>query len=282
MRSPTPPRVSGTKGSTVYHMGMWPRRRRQRALWPQVLLLTAIIGSLVLSYHALLWYWEKTAPPEVTVPELIAMTELEATKALSAVGLRAEVVARKTDEEITAGCVIAAEPPPGREVKLGRLVRLTVSAGSRWAIVPDVREMSVERARALLRQENLTIGRETARYDDGVPVGYVAAQAPQPEQRVPRGTPVDLFVSKGSAPRIEPVRDMAGPGVRRTEIDYVVPPGASLQEVRIVVQDQRGERTVYRRMHRPGERVRQTVQGEGPGAAVRVYLSGLVVEERPL
>ena len=247
-----------------------------------MLQLMAIIGFLVLSYHGLLWYWEKTAPPAVIVPEVVAMTQLEATKALSAAGLRAEVVARKTDEDTAEGCVIAAEPPPGREVKLGRLVRLTLSAGSRWAIVPDVREMSVERARALLRQENLTIGRETARYDDNVPVGYLVAQAPQPEQRVPRGTPVDLFVSKGSAPRIEPVQDRGRPGLRRTEIDYVVPPGASLQEVRIVVQDRKGERTVYRRMHRPGERVRETVQGEGPGATVQVYLSGLVVEERPL
>jgi serine/threonine-protein kinase len=247
-----------------------------------VLELFAIIGFLFLSYHGALWYWERTAPRAVTVPQLIGMTEVEATKGLSAAGLRSEVVARKADEEIPEGSILAAEPPPGREVKVGRLVRLTLSAGSRWAVVPDVREMSVERARALLRQANLTLGRETARYDDGVPVGYVLGHAPEPDQRVPRGTPVDLLISKGPTPLVEPADDVGGPGIRRTEIDYVVPPGASLQEVRIVVEDQRGKRMVYRHRHRPGERVRESVEGTGPGVTVRVYLSGLVVQEKPL
>jgi beta-lactam-binding protein with PASTA domain len=262
---------------------MWPGRRRpQRVLWPQVLELLAIVGFIVLSYHGLLWYWEESAPPATAVPHVVGMTELEATKMLSAAGLESEVVARKTDEEVPAGSVLSVEPPPGRQVKLGRLVRLTLSAGSRWAIVPDVREMSVERARALLRQENLSIGRETARYSDGIPVGYVVGHAPGPDQKVPRGTPVDILVSKGPTPQVEPSDVPGGPGRRRAEVDYVVPPGASLQEVRIVVDDRNGKRTVYRQMHRPGERIHQTLEGEGPGAVARVYLSGLLVEERPI
>lgn len=262
---------------------MWPGRRRpQRVLWPQVLELLAIVGFLVVSYHGLVWYWEETAPPATFVPQVVGVTELEATKMLSAVGLQSEVVARKTDEEVSEGSVLSAEPPPGREVKVGRVVRLTLSAGSRWAVVPDVREMSIERARALLRQENLTIGKETARYADEVPVGYVVGHAPGPDQKVPRGTPVDLLVSKGPTPRVEPSGMPGGPGLRRAEVDYVVPPGASLQEVRIVVEDRNGKRTVYQQMHRPGERVHQVLEGEGPGATARVYLSGLLVEEYPI
>jgi len=274
------PRTSIPTGPQV---GMWPKRRpSRRPLLPQVMELLAIIAVLVLSYHGLLWYWEMTAPKEVTVPKVVGMTELEATKMLSAAGLRSEVVTRKADEEIPPGAVLAVEPPPGREVKLGRLVRLTLSSGSRWAIVPDVREMSVDRARALLRQENLTVGKETARYDGKVPVGYVLVQAPEPDQRVPRATPVDLVVSKGPAPIVEQPEGRSGEGLRRTEVDYQVPPGANLQEVRIVVQDRRGERTVYRNVHHPGETVRETVSGEGPGAVVRLYLSGLLVEEKAI
>ena len=272
------PRASTPTGPEV---GMWPKRRpSRRPLMPQVLELLAIIAFLILSYHGLLFYWEKTAPKNVTVPTVVGMTELEATKVLSAVGLRSEVVARKADEEIPPGAVLAAEPPPDRAVKVGRLVRLTLSSGSRWAMVPDVREMSVDRARALLRQENLTVGKETARWDGKVPVGYVLGQAPEPDQRVPRATPVDLVVSKGAAPVVEQPEGRSGEGLRRTQVEYQVPPGANLQEVRIVVQDQQGERTVYRNVHHPGETVRETVSGEGSGAVVRVYLSGLLVEEK--
>ena len=274
------PRASTATGPQV---GMWPKRRpSRRPLMLQVLELVAIIAFLMLSYHGLLFYWEKTAPKNVTVPKVVGMTELEATKVLSTAGLRSEVVARKADEEIPPGAVLAAEPPPDREVKVGRLVRLTLSSGSRWAIVPDVREMSVDRARALLRRENLAVGKENASWDGRVPVGYVLGQAPEPDQRVPRSTPVDLVVSKGSAPVVELPERGGAEGLRRTRVEYQVPPGANLQEVRIVVQDRRGERTVYRNVHHPGEMVREMVSGEGPGAVVRVYLSGLLVEEKAI
>lgn len=264
-------------------VGMWPRRRpSQRPLRPQVLELLAIIAFLVLSYHGLMFYWETTAPKSVAVPNVVGMTEVEAAKVLSTAGLRSEVVARKADEEIPLGAVLAVEPPPEREVRVGRLVRVTLSSGSRWAMVPDVREMSVDRARALLRQESLSIGKETARWDSKVPVGYVLGQAPEPDQRVPRATPVDLVVSKGSAPVVETPDEGGQGGVRRTQVEYEVPPGANLQEVRIVVQDSKGERTVYRNVHHPGETVREAVSGEGPNVVVRVYLSGLLVEEKTI
>ncbi len=273
-------KIPSTRPSRQPQVGMWPRRRaQQRSLLPQFIEMLAIIGFIVLSYHAVFWYWQKTEPAEVTVPTVLGLTAMEAERLLVAAGLRSEVVARKTSEEVAEGAVLVAEPAPGRAVKAGRLVRLTLSSGSRWSIVPGVREMSVDRARALLREEKLTIGNESARYHEEVPLGYVIGHAPQPEQRVPRGTPVDLVVSKGSAPTIVPIEEESGP--RRTRVDYQVPPGASLQEIRIVVQDKNGERTVYRNFHRPGERVQETVTGEAPGTVVRVYLSGVLAQETP-
>jgi serine/threonine-protein kinase len=263
---------------------MWPRRRPpRRPLLPQFIELVVIIGFLVASYYTALWYWDYTAPREAEVPKVVGMTQAEARKVLSAAGLRVALVGRKPSEDIPAEAVLMAEPPPGRRVREGRLIRLTLSSGSRWSVVPDVRDMSVDRARALLRAAKLTVGSEQARYDPDVPVGYVLAQAPEPDQKVPRGTSVDVWVSKGPPPQVEVAAGQpTALGARRTEVDFAVPPGPSLQEVRISVQDQRGERTVYRNFHRPGERVRQTISGEGPEITIRVYLSGLLVQEKKI
>jgi len=267
---PRPPRV-----------GMWPARRRpQKPLLPQVIELAAIIVFLVISYHALLWYWTWTAPKEAAVPQLVGMKEEEALRVLDAAGLRAEVTNRKASEDRPAGVVLSAEPPPGREVKVGRKVRLVVSSGSRWAVVPDLRDMSVDRARALVAQANLEVGRQLARFHESIPVGYVIAQDPEPKRKLPRGTEVDLVVSKGLAPTAEPVEPERRPAVRSTRLDYVIPPGASLQEVRIVVADRRGERTVYRSFHHPGERISEQVTGEGPEAVARLFVSGVVAIEK--
>jgi hypothetical protein len=263
---------------------MWPRRRRpQRPLLPQFAELAAIVGFLVLAYHGVFWYWERTAPAAVRVPEIVGLPQDEAAKVLNAAGLRARVLGTKTDEEIPDGAVVLSEPPPGRQVKVGRVVRFAVSSGSRWSVVPDVREMSVDRARALLRKAKLAIGQETARYDNEMPIGYVVGHAPKPGQQVPRGNAVDLWVSKGQEPEINLIDDEAiDDEARSTQIDYTVPPGATLQELRIVVRDEHGERIVYRKFHRPGERVTEIVSGEGQSIVVRVFLSGLLVREKTI
>lgn len=260
----------------------WPRPARPgRALLPQFLELLLIVGLLIGAYYGVMWYWEHSAPKEVKVPKVVGLTQREAEAVLEAIGLRATVVAQKADEEIPEGAVLEAEPPPERRVRAGRLVRLTLSSGSRWSIVPDVRDMSVDRARALLRKAGLSVGRERAVYDSKVPVGYVVSQAPDPGEQVPRSMGVDLSVSKGAAPVVTEVEPPVAPDTERTmDVQFVVPPGAGLQEVRIAVQDAQGERTVYKLIHEPGDEIVKTVSGKGPHVTVKVYLSGEVMQER--
>jgi serine/threonine-protein kinase len=168
-------------------------------------------------------------------------------------------------------------------VKAGRAVRLTVSSGSRWAKVPDVGDMSVDRARALLKQAKLVVKREKAVYHPKVPVGYVLGQQPAPGAKVPRGTEMGLVISKGPEPAVEEIDEGSAPaGPRSMTVTLAVPPGASLQEVKIIVTDAKGEHVAYEEYHEPGDEISQRVTGEGPNALVRVYLSGLLVQEKKL
>lgn len=263
---------------------MWPRRpRHRRSLRPQLVELVLIIAAMLIAYHSLLFIWERTAPAEVEVPEIVGLTEAEAVKLLEAAGLRVEQAPAKHTDEVPDGRVVLSEPPPKRKVKVGRLVRITLSAGSRWATVADVCDMSRDRALALLREAGLSVGREQARYDAKVPLGYVLEQDPAKGEKVRRGSSVDLIISKGPAPPVEVVEDPSrGAGVRSADIDLVIPPGASLQEVRITVRDDDGERNAYVGNHGPGERITQTVTGRGGTIRIQVFLSGLLIQERAI
>jgi len=263
---------------------MWPATRRpRRALWPQFIELMAILVFIVGAYYATIWVWTRTAPRNTTVPKIVDLQRQEAIGLLQSAGLDSEVISEKASEEQPEGVVLAAEPGQGRTVKVGRLVRLTISSGSRWATMPDVSDMSVDRARALLKQARLVVKREKARYHPKVPVGYVLGQNPPPGGKVPRGTEVDLVVSKGPEPETEVIQDQpADAGPHSKSIELTVPPGASLQEVKIIVTDSQGEHVAYREYHEPGDVVTETVTGEGPNAVVRVYLSGLLVQEKSL
>jgi len=263
---------------------MWPASRRpRRAILPQFIEMLAIVAFLVVAYHLTMWGWAHTAPKEVTVPKIVGLQQQEAAGLLRSLGFESEVISEKASEDVPEGRVLDAEPGAGRVVKVGRTVRLTISSGSRWAKVPNVGDMSVDRARALLKQGRLVVKREKAKYDPKVPVGYVLGQSPPPGGKVPRGTEVDLLVSKGPEPDTEVIEDQpADSGSHSRTIELTVPPGASLQEVKIIVTDKSGEQVAYREYHEPGDVISQTVSGEGANAVVRVYLSGLLVQEKAL
>jgi beta-lactam-binding protein with PASTA domain len=276
-----PPITYRTPGGPTSGVPPRPRRRR-RSLLPQIIEFAIIVGFLIGTYEGGIWLWNRTAPGEVSIPRVVGLPSEEALSVLKTAGLQAEVVSETPSEKVPEGVVMTVDPAANRLVKVGREVRLTVSAGSRWAVVPDVRQMAVERAKALLSKAKLSAGKQTVAFHAEVPIGYVINQNPQPGQRVARSSEVTLLISKGAQPPAgEEDQVLPSPsGIHTTEVDLTVPPGASLQEVRIVVHDKNGEQEVYRQSLQPGEVVHESVQGEGPGAIVETYLSGILMERR--
>jgi beta-lactam-binding protein with PASTA domain len=280
-------------GPNIYYRGpersapSAPRvRRDRRAIGPQLVELAAIILFMVVAYNGSIWLWNRSAPREVNIPKVVGFKQEEAVAVLQTAGLKQEVVAEKYDEKVPEGVVISMEPQAGRLVKVGRMVRLTLSLGSRWSTVPEVQQMSVERAGPLIRSAKLIVGAEKASFHPKIPIGYVISQSPASGKRVPRNSPVSITISRGPEPEdgseVEGViTPPATTGPRSYNVDFEIPPGPSLQEVRIVVVDENGEREVYRGSHQVGETVRKRVRGEGPEATVQVFLSGMLAEQHP-
>jgi serine/threonine-protein kinase len=65
--------------------------------------------------------------------------------------------------------------------------------------VPDLTGMTLDKATAALQAQGLARGDVKQVYDDTIPDGSVVRQAPA-DGRAPRGSAVDLWVSKGHAP----------------------------------------------------------------------------------
>ncbi len=184
-------------------------RRATRAVRPQLVQLVVTLLFLVFAYQGIIWYWNVTSPREVVIPRSCRGSRKKRPSTCSAAcDLKAEVVARKYDEQVPEGLVILVDPKPGHHVKAGRTVRLVISEGSRWSKVPDVQQMSRDRALALLKEAKLSLGKETASYDDKIPAGYVITQTPDPGEKVVRNTAVDLDVSRGPE---TPSEDVNGP-----------------------------------------------------------------------
>jgi serine/threonine-protein kinase len=269
-------------------------------------------------------------PQMVTVPDLVQQTVQAAQLALDGLRLRA-VLQEANDDVVKAGSVIRQNPPAGSRLPVDAAVTLVVSRGPAQIDMPDVVGKSLPEARRILEERGLVIAHmRTVTSPDRDP-GTVVEQAPsagvkvRPGQTVitvavtarpgeegapprapvitaepqpvetpspvePAGRPgprpstpasrVEASPRPGPSPQPSPRPSPAQPGgvVRRTRLQVVVPEGPPSQQVKIVLIDESGVRTVYQAAHAPGDHLDQTVRTQGY-AIIQVYVDNRLVQE---
>lgn len=135
--------------------------------------------------------------PEVTVPDLIGQPLETAQQTAEAAGLRLRVADQVFSPNVPVNAVISQDQPPGKVVKEGRVISVSVSIGAEIVVVPDVQRKSLMEARLIIDQARLRIGDLREAFDEQLKGGYVLDQDPQPGARVERGRAISLIVSKG-------------------------------------------------------------------------------------
>jgi serine/threonine-protein kinase len=113
------------------------------------------------------------------------------------------------------GQVVAQDPDPGTKLREGQTFTVTVSRGPDFVPVPErllnltaAQPLSREDAQALLEEAGFVVGYVSEKFNEQVVAGTVQAVA-LPFDQLPRGSAVDLVVSKGPRPRIVP-EDLVG------------------------------------------------------------------------
>ena len=135
----------------------------------------------------------------LTVPSLANVSEEDAQKALTSMGLLVLVDNSRYSDTIQAGYVITSNPGAGSSVKAGDTVTVYVSQGQETSnvTVPDVRNHYVDDASTVLTSMGLYVY-ITEVYDSGVEKGLVISQDVAPGSSVSTGTAITITVSAGS------------------------------------------------------------------------------------
>ncbi|MDP4899577.1 MAG: PASTA domain-containing protein [Pontimonas sp.] len=147
--------------------------------------------------------WVFTLNPSTTatsaapaVPGLVNQTEGVATQTISALGLTPDVE-YEANGEVPEGIVIETFPEEGTRVAPGEPVRIIVSSGIARFDLPDVRNIDIEEARALLEERGLVIESVVDTYSPSLEEGLVMATTPQQDTPVRPGDSVTITVSNG-------------------------------------------------------------------------------------
>ncbi len=182
------PVVAGTDSPRVR-----PVQRRKNP-WPWIIAAAA----LVLIGLASAWAFGLFDTVEqVVVPEVMGLSQADATAALEAVELVVGDIDSRYSEE-PSGTVISQTPEPGIKVEPGTEIVLAVSKGTELFSMPDFSGMTEDAAAAALRAAGFELDTPQREFSKEVPDGTVIRQTPVPGEQVPAGTRVVLFVSKGT------------------------------------------------------------------------------------
>lgn len=157
-------------------------------IWPWLLLLLLLVVGGLVAYFLLTRSDDKT-----TMPNVIGLREDQARARLAEAQLEADVDRRPSRRP--RGIVFAQVPGAGAQLDEGERVEILVSSQLARIPVPSVDDLSAAEARQRLEAAGFEVS--VRRVFAGAPKGRVIEQDPRGGDRAPRGSTVELIVSKG-------------------------------------------------------------------------------------
>lgn len=172
---------------------------------------------------------------------------------------------------------------PGDSVERNSVISARISKGPSWKSVPDLTGLPESDAYRAAEDEGFRVGKSTGEYDEKVPANSVIRQTPSAGAKRAPGSSITIVVSMGPKPVTDTESDSGTANLgeaRRFNVAVEVPSDSDdSQEVRIVVEDSRGETVAYQRYHDPGDKFTQPVTTYGSNARIMVYVGGELVSD---
>lgn len=132
---------------------------------------------------------------EVEVPSVAGLSILQAKTLLQTKGLFLKESNFVYDDMVPAERIVSQKPAAGDLVKKGRNIWVEISKGSKMVIIPDLIGQDFNKAQNIIIASGLAIGERAEIQSGKIDKGTVAAQNPQPQSLVKRGTKVNILVN---------------------------------------------------------------------------------------
>lgn len=153
---------------------------------------------------------------EVAIPQIVGMTQEEAEAELAKFDLTLEVQSTETSAE-PEGNVLRSIPEQGQMVKRGGSVAVVLSASEEKLFVPDITGSTLEAAEIVLGNNGFILGAVTEGFSETVPQGEIISQDPLVNTSMPKGSAVNVLVSKGPEIVVSDVPGLIGKTEREAQ-----------------------------------------------------------------
>ncbi|MDA8156326.1 MAG: PASTA domain-containing protein [Actinomycetota bacterium] len=179
-------------GSRQVFYGKINKDKMKLALKKLFIILACIAAGGVAGYLA---YQGVLFVREVTVPDVMALTTVQAGARLKDAGLKLKVQGQDFDPSIPSGGIIRQDPEAGGKLEPGRHVKVVLSKGPEASRMPSVVGKTLNEATSILTASGMSATKIIKSHSDTVPEGIVIAQDPGPDEKP--SIPIGLVVSEG-------------------------------------------------------------------------------------
>ena len=272
-----------------------PRRTGGILLAVNLFLLLALIGAGALVFN---WIKPFLSPAnQVVVPELKGKTLTEAKALANEAHFKLAIQDQVYMDDKPANTIYQQKERPGDQILEGKEVTIWVSKGPEMVLIPNVEEVTLDKAQKDLEKMGLKVGTISRRFDPITPTGVVLEQLPRGDgsERRARGTKIDLTLSKGPEPEPTPeptplptpeptmpttpdpatnptgLPDPEDTRQRTFRVPYRTPQDGQQHHIVIQVEDSEGTHTGYDNMHGPGQAVATEISGVGRPITIKLY-----------
>ncbi|MGZ4411629.1 MAG: Stk1 family PASTA domain-containing Ser/Thr kinase [Gaiellaceae bacterium] len=243
-----------------------PPPRRQRTIWPWLIVLALLIAAGIGSYIVYQQIRQTTGETQaVEVPYVVGLRKRLAIRKITGAGLTPKLMGRQPSQTQPKGFVTRQSPDAGNRDLSGNTVQYWVSAGKPKIPIP-VDVIGKQAVQALQELVNLGLVPTTKAVNSAKPSQTVIGTKPAPGTAVPQGGPVVILVSKGPKPVQLP--DVRGQSYDQARSELATRGFTSVQ--RSDVQSEQPVGTVISQLPsqgttQPPETVITLVVSKGPG-----------------
>ena len=209
----------------------------------------------------------------IFVPELVGKPMREATLILRQVGLLLGEVTKTYSTIVKKDFIISQDPVTEEVVDRNTMINLVVSQGLSDEIpiivMPNLVGKNIRDIKKMLKGTNMRVGKIRMISDNTIIEGTILRQDPEADEIISEDTSVNLIIAKKSDDY---------KAIKNISIYYEVSQGLVDKNIRILLEDEHGEREAYNEKHSPGTKIYMPVQILGK-ARVKIFVNDILVEE---
>lgn len=196
----------------------------------------------------------------ISVPSFLGKTGVQYERELEELGLNYKI-SGYVESDLEKNFVVDTYPKEGTMVKKGDIIKIILSEGVELVKVPNIVNMTLDKARLILQREGLTIGNIEERFSDIYERGVIMIQNPSQDSKISKNETISVVISRGSETELVVVPQFVGKDIVEAQ-NLAILNGINIKLKSIDTNNQENDKKIFYQSVPDGIEIKPTVEIE--------------------